>query len=159
MDRRNGEVEHIATIGGTFDVLHLGHKEYIRLAFENADRVLIFVTSDDYSDHDKLYSVRPYSFRVQQVISFVRDIGCENRCEIRCLNSLQQLEIDFIEVDDLRKNIKMAIVSPEYYNLFLRINYLREQLGMRSFLILVKPRKRDKKNSDISSSVLQEYII
>jgi pantetheine-phosphate adenylyltransferase len=149
----NGQ-ERIATIGGTFDVLHIGHKEYIRLAFEYADRVLIYVNSDEYTNGKKHYSVRSFEYRVERLKDFIREIGCENRYEIHCLHKLEQLEIDYLETDGLGNKIYMAIVSPDYYDFFLNINHIREARGMKSFLILVKLRKRDNENKDISSSLI-----
>ncbi len=149
----NGQ-ERIATIGGTFDVLHIGHKEYIRLAFEYADRVLIYVNSDKYTNGKKHYSVRSYEYRVTRLTNFIREIGCENRYEIRCLHRLEQLEADYLETDGLRDKIFMAIVSPDYYDFFLNINRIREARRMKSFLILVKLRKLDNENKDISSSLI-----
>jgi len=150
----NGARERIATIGGTFGILHEGHKEYIQLAFEYVDRVLIYVNSDEYTNGKKHYSVHPFEHRVDQLKAFIKQIGCENRCEIHRLNNLKELETDYLETEDLKEKIYMAIVSPEYYDFFLRLNNAREARGMNSILILVKPRKRDNGN-DISSSLIR----
>lgn len=155
----NGYPERIVTVGGTFDTLHPGHKDYIQLAFEHADRVLIYVNSDEYINGKKLYSVLSYEARVAELMNFIREIECENRCEIRCLHKLEELEIDYLENDNLRNKIYMAIVSPEYYDFFLKINNIREARGMKSFLILVKLRKRDDWNEDISSSLIRHRTI
>jgi len=42
--------KHTVIIGGTFDALHDGHKEYIRTAFEFGDRVFIMLKSEDWKD-------------------------------------------------------------------------------------------------------------
>jgi len=145
----------IATIGGTFDTLHAGHREYIRLAFEYADQVIIYVNSDEYTNGKKLYSVRPYNRRVARLLDFVREIECENRCTIRCLHELTQLEADYLGTNGHDEKIDMAIVSPEYYDFFLNLNRAREAQGKKSLLILVKPRKKDPQNGDISSSAIR----
>ncbi len=157
--QQNGYQDRIATIGGTFDTLHTGHKEYIRLAFEYADRVLIYVSSDEYANRRKNYRVRSYQFRVKRLTNFIREIGCENRYEIRCLHRLGNLETDYLENDDLKDKICMAIVSPAYYKFFLRINLDRVAQGMKSFLILVKFRTRDQNNNDLSSHVIRHSLI
>jgi cytidyltransferase-like protein len=156
----NENKERIATIGGTFDTLHSGHKEYIRLAFEYADRVLIYLNSDEYTNGKKHYSVRPYEFRFEQLKTFIRDIGCESRCEIRRLyNFPEDVKNDYLTDANLKEKINIAIVSPEYYDYFLEINREREARYMNSILILVKPRKLDHNNKDISSSMIRNYDI
>ncbi len=155
----NGYQKLFATIGGTFDTLHAGHKEYIQLAFTYADHVLVYVSSDDYAYRNKNYRARSYEFRVQQLMNFIRELGCEKRYEIRCLHNLEQLKTDYLETDGLNGKICIAIVSPEYYEFFLRINQAREALGMKTFLILVKLRKLDREKRDISSSVIRSNSI
>jgi pantetheine-phosphate adenylyltransferase len=151
--------ERVATIGGTFDTLHAGHKDYIRLAFEYAERVVIYLNSDEYSNGRKHYSVRPYEFRAEQLKTFIQELGGENRYEIRRLYSFpEDVKNDYLNDSDLKDNANIAIVSPEYYNYFLEINSERQARYMSSILILVKPRKLDKNNKDISSSVIRELI-
>lgn len=149
--------ELIVTIGGTFDTLHKGHKEYVRLAFQFADRVLIYVSSDEYVHEKKDYIVRPYETRVKRLKDFIEEIRSAHRCEIRCLHKLEELESDYLENKDIRNNIYMAVVPPEYYDFFLNLNYTREARGMQPFLILVKLRKRDFKNGDFSSSAIRYH--
>ena len=148
--------ERIVTIGGTFGALHDGHRDYIRLAFEYADRILIYVNSNDYTNGKKHYNVLSFESRVERIQCFIRDIRCEKPYEIRCLHSLEQLEFDYLENAELKDKIYMAIVSPDYYDFFLRINLTRETRGMKSFLVLVKLRMKDENNNDISSSNIHQ---
>jgi len=146
----NGHQERIVTIGGTFDTLHIGHKEYIQLAFEYADRVLIYVSTDIYTIGKKSYGVKPYKIRIKPLQNYIKEIGCEGRYQIRCLDKIENLQNDLV-----REKIYMVIVSPEYYNFFLQINHAREKSGVQSFLILVKPRVNyhvGNQVKDISSS-------
>jgi pantetheine-phosphate adenylyltransferase len=154
----NKNQERIATIGGTFDTLHTGHKEYIRLAFEYADRVIIYVTSDEYVNGKKKYSVRPYASRVEELEYFIQSIECDNRYQIRCLHNQDELINDYLKRPDLKEKIYMAIVSPEYYDFFLELNRLREAQGLKSFLILVKPRSYNPLNNDISSYEVRKRL-
>lgn len=146
MFRGTGNEERIATIGGTFDTLHVGHKEYIRLAFECADRVLIFVSSDNYTAGKKSHGAKPYRIRVQRLNEYLQEIGCEKRSEIRRLETQQDLENQLI-----REKIDVVVISPEYYDFFLKINHSREVKGLKSFLILIKMRNH-LQGIDISST-------
>src|SRR5574341_1359585 len=77
MNRENGEQVRIATIGGTFDTLHPGHKEYIQLAFEYADQLLIYVSSDEYCIGKKKYEVHPYEKRIQELEEFINTLNVD----------------------------------------------------------------------------------
>jgi len=135
----------IATIGGTFNKLHRGHKEYIKLAFDYAKNVLIYVNSDEYAVKNKEH--HPISFykkRENELKEYIERHLEENRLErsyeIKCLNNKQELEADFLHGANLRKRISMVIVIPEYYETFSEINKLRQISGSKNFLILVKQR-------------------
>lgn len=154
----NGHEERLVTIGGTFDTLHTGHKSYIRLAFQYADRILIYVTSDEYVIGRKDYNVRPYAERVDELEGFIREIECENRYRIKPLHCLDKLKADFIENHDLRNNLYMTIVSMEYLDLFLDINRARETKNIKSFLILIKPRTFNPSNEDVSSRQIRKLL-
>jgi cytidyltransferase-like protein len=170
MEHKNNDQERLATIGGTFDILHPGHKDYIRLAFEYADRVLIYLSSDEYckdkKDHELLPGflrpkVRPYDDRVKDLVEFLREIKCQDRCLIRRLNKKDDLVYDYIGNPDFREKIYMAIVSPEYYEFFRAINEERPKNGLVNFLILVKERvcyNQNDKIKDYSSSKIHKHI-
>ena len=155
---QNDDSESIATIGGTFDTLHPGHKEYIQLAFEWVERVLIYVSSDEYCNGKKKYKVRPFELRVKELEEFIKTLGCEKRYEICRLNTHEQLMADYFDNPNLHERIHIAIVSPEYYDFFHAINCERKERGMRTFLILVKERKcNGENNKEYSSTKIRKH--
>jgi len=159
MNRENSEQRHIASVGGTFDTLHPGHKEYLLLAFEFADRVMIYVSSDEYCKNKKQYEVRQYATRVQELKDFLVEHNLQNRCEIRCLYHQDVLIVDYLSNPDLGEKIDMAIIGPEYCDFFRELNCKRKELGMRNFLILIKERVYYKNDStkDISSFKIRKH--
>lgn len=144
----------IATIGGTFDTLHQGHKDYIKLAFDFAHYVIIYIKTDAYVNGKKNYQVRPYQERHEKLAEFIRQIGCQSQCEIRPHGNADDLVNDYLNEFTRHDVLYMAMVSPEYYEKFLAINRLREFKGMNSILLIVKPRFRDGGN-DLSSSAIR----
>lgn len=144
----------IATIGGTFDTLHQGHKAYIQLAFDFAHYVIIYIKTDAYVNGKKRYQVRPYQERYEKLTEFVKQIGCQAKCEIRPHGKTDDFIADYLNEFTRHDVLYMAMVSPEYYEKFIAINCLRESKGMNSILLIVKPRFRDGKK-DLSSSVIR----
>jgi len=146
--------ERIATIGGTFDTLHQGHKDYINLAFDFAHYVIIYIKTDEYVNGKKIYQVRPYQERYEKLAEFVRRIGVKDKCEIRPHGNANDFVTDYLNEFTRHDVLYMAMVAPEYYEKFLAINRLRESKGMNSILLVVKPRFRDG-NNDLSSSAVR----
>lgn len=144
----------IATLGGTFDTLHHGHKDYIQLAFEFAQYVIIYIKTDAYVNGKKSYQVRPYQERYEKLAEFVKQIGCQTKCEIRPHGNTDDFVTDYLNEFTQRDVLYIAMVSPEYYEKFLAINRLRESKGMSSILLIVKSRLRDG-NNDLSSSAVR----
>lgn len=52
-----------AAVGGTFEVLHRGHRALLARAFAEADSVLIGLTTDEMADRMRDRRVRPYAER------------------------------------------------------------------------------------------------
>lgn len=141
----------IATIGGTFDTLHAGHKEYIRLAFEFVERVWIYVSADEHANRRKRYVVQPYEVRVEKLEEYLAQSVEPRRYQVRCLRNMEELQRDYLELPELRENIFLAVVSPEYYDFFQNLNAKRETRGLHSFLTLVKRRTLTADKRDLSS--------
>lgn len=154
----NAHNVRIVTIGGTFDTLHIGHKEYIRLALEFSENVWIYVSSDDYAGEQKKYCVRPYNDRVEELKDFLTQNVIYQHYQIRCLNRLEELQRDYLEAPELARGAYMAIVSPEYYDFFQTLNALREMRGLKSFLTLVKRRTLTAELRDLSSYEVRKRL-
>lgn len=153
--------ERIATVGGTFDTLHMGHKDYLSLAFEYADFVRIYVSSDEYCRDKKKYKTRPFKNRVKDLEEFLREIKYQGLYKICPLERLDDLKTDYLKNPDLREKIHLAIVSPEYYDFFNELNQDRINAGLKDFLIMVKQRSyyyKNEKVKDFSSSKTRKHI-
>lgn len=155
----NGNSKRIATIGGTFDVLHHGHKEYIKLAFDFSDYLIIFVSTDKYLKGKKKYSVKPYKDRLKKLMEFIHQLGYQNRYEVRKHKRKNDFKKIYLQTFTKKNTMYMAIVSPEYYKRFIKINRAREKKGMNSILLIVKPRLYENlsngKRVDISSTAIR----
>jgi cytidyltransferase-like protein len=158
MDLTNEGSKRLATIGGTFDALHQGHQDYIKLAFAFSDHTVIYLSTNEYLNGKttgrKNYQVRSYEERYNKLAEFIKEIGCENKCEIRRHNHEDDFKSSYLNEFTNPDVLYMAIVSPEYYTRFLEINRLRETNGMKGILLVVKPRFRFG-NTDLSSSSIR----
>lgn len=150
--------ECIATIGGTFDTLHAGHKEYIRIAFDFAEHVRIYVSADEFAHGYKKYAVRPYEARVEKLTEYLQQNYEYRRFQIRRLRSLEDLREDFLDTPGLRELLRLAIVTPEYYDFFQELNRQREARGLKSFLTLVKQRTLTRDRRDLSSLEVRKRL-
>ena len=145
----NGKNQRTALIGGTFNTLHEGHKYYIKLAFDYAEEVYILLTSDKYAQMSKSYKVNPYESRKERLENYIRK-----------MNSLKQYHIVRMESDCylinfcLENDVTMAILIPEYYPLFQKINNIREDEGKNPFLILVTQRIKTREGFKLSSTLI-----
>ncbi len=159
MNNRNGEPERVATIGGTFNAMHDGHKDYIKLSFDFAERIFIYVTSDRFvNGNGKLYPVQTYQERVKQIENYLTEINKLDKCEIHPIDRVEDILFDYLDNPETNTRFYMAIVTPEYYDFFIKINHIRQKKGIRPFLLLVKMRTRNDKNFDISSCAIYHNL-
>ena len=75
-----------------------------------------------------------------------------DRCNIIKINSEQDI-INFC----LKNEIYLSVVIPEYYQLFERINRLRDCQGLSNLLILVKQRTINSNGFDINSTIEDRF--
>jgi cytidyltransferase-like protein len=138
----------VATIGGTFQAMHLGHRQYLRLALKLADTVHLSLTSGRYASTFKDYPVTPFDVRRKEIKSFLTSIGASDRTkihELTCLDQLKELMLTTV--------LDVALVEPQYLELFQTFNRLRSDLKLDEYCILLKPRTKVD-GLDISSTAL-----
>ncbi|MCG3155355.1 MAG: hypothetical protein DKINENOH_01961 [bacterium] len=151
MSAMNTKSHTIACIGGTFDALHVGHKEYIQMAFAAADFVLIYLASNRCVQREKKYDVRSYRDRCQRLKSYLTESNiAPDRYQIRQIKSRNQLENELAE-----ENVHKAIVVAEYVDMITRINEKRRTNGLPPIQMIRKERTRDDHHHDISSTEMR----
>jgi len=126
---------NVVAVGGTFDRLHKGHKELLRLAFKVGRRVVIGVTSDKMVARSKCNSnVNSFDERVRRLKEWIEAEG---------LNREAHYEI--LMIDDVYgtaiydEQLEALIVSEETLQRGLTINKLRSKRGLKPLVILVIP--------------------
>lgn len=111
-------------MGGTFDVLHLGHLELLRKAFEISHYVVIGLTSDYFAKEKLNKTLRnPFEIRLNNLHSLItREIGSTSF-------EITKLEEEFGPLM-LSNTIDCLVVSSETGFKGERINKLRTNLGL-----------------------------
>ena len=114
-------------MGGTFEPLHVGHKKLIDVAIKLGGKdVMIGITSDDMA-RMRIRSVLPFEIRAENVRQYVlKKYGFEPKI-VKITNPYgRTLEVDF----------EYLVVSPETYEMALKINEKRKQMGKKKINIV-----------------------
>jgi len=114
-------------LGGTFEPLHEGHKKLIDVAIKLGGKsVMIGITSDEMA-RKRFRSVLPFEIRAKNVRQYIkRKYGFEPEIVKICDPYGKTLEIDF----------EYLVVSPETYDVALKINEKRKELGKKPIKIV-----------------------
>ncbi len=132
--RERGDLRYtLAALGGTFAKLHVGHMALLLTAFQNAEKVIIGVTSDSFvSTLSKKHPVPPYEERVMELKQFLRRQGWLER------SRLAQLDDPYgPTVED--PTIEVLVVSPSTAYRAVEINAKRVERRMKPLEVFVCP--------------------
>ena len=104
-------------IGGTFDILHKGHKAFLKKAF-NLGKVTIGLTSDKMAQRIKRREVKGFRYRKKELEEFIKE------------NFSKKAEI--IKIEDefgttLKEDFDYIVVSPATYKNAVLINKKRKK--------------------------------
>jgi pantetheine-phosphate adenylyltransferase len=129
----NGEKQkmRIVAIGGTFEILHKGHRTLLSKAFQLGDRIIIGLTSDEFvTRKQKKHIVSNYNERHENLITFLSNIGMSNRVEIIPLEDPYGPTINDGHIDGI-------VTSRETMKTALAINEIRTQRKFEPLRIYV----------------------
>lgn len=138
-------------IGGTFDLLHKGHRFFLREAVKVAgkDMLVVGITSDEFAL--KLRDeVNPFEERKKRVEEFLKSLGA-NFTIVR----LDDPYGPAIELEEL----EAIVVSEETFSRALEINKIREKRGLRPLKIHKIPIVTGEDYKKISCRKIREGLI
>jgi cytidyltransferase-like protein len=150
----SSELFQLASVGGTFNVLHEGHKRYLTAAFLLARQVHILLSSDSYAKERKAYAPRRLAERRNVLETYLRGAGLNQRAEIEILEAVGDIRLYVITSAAL----DLVVTESTYFAWFDEWNHDRLNNGYDRYHILCKPRTlvagRDVSSSSMSSSAL-----
>ena len=118
-------------LGGTFEILHKGHRKLLSKAFQLGDKIIIGLTSDEFvSKTQKKHVVSNYDERHENLIAFLSRIGISNRVRIIRLEDPYGPTINDDQIDGI-------VTSRETMKTALEINKIRNQRKFRPLQIYV----------------------
>lgn len=116
-------------IGGTFDGLHKGHREFIRKAFILGDKVLICLTSDEMTRKKPLSEkIESYDTRKGNLERFLKSEGW--------LKKSETVKIEDPYSEGLRPELTHILVSGETIKNAEKINAMRKERGLKELGII-----------------------
>ncbi len=121
----------IAT-GGTFDIIHKGHIELLKKAFEISSNVIIGLTSDELAEKKGKKITNDYSARLSSLISVIEQKFPGSTFRI------SKLENDFGPAV-LEEGVQAMVVSEEKSFQGEILNKLRAEKNLPSIKIVVVP--------------------
>jgi len=118
-------------VGGTFDILHIGHEKLLAKAFEIGELVFVGLTGDRLvSKLNKDHSVRTFTVRRRNLQQLLKARGWLDRARITELK-------DSFGPAIRRRRLEAIVVSEETRANGLRVNALRRSRGLKPLRLYV----------------------
>jgi cytidyltransferase-like protein len=120
----------VAAVGGTFDLLHKGHRQLLETAFKVGDRVVIGLTEDSFVKRlHKPHKVEDYAVRESELRKFLNDRSLLSKAEIVPLRDRYGPSVNDGEIEAL-------IVSRRSESYSDQINKIRRSKGLQPLEIV-----------------------
>ena len=140
-------------MGGTFDILHSGHKALFQRALEVGDIVLVGLTTDSRASRNRNKTqINPYHVRLANLQNLLKS-----------MKSLEKFQIVPLDNDwgpsVIDEDFEAIIVSDETKSTAQKINKIRSADGKSELEIVIVPMIRAQDGDRISSSRIRNKEI
>ena len=142
----------LAALGGTFDIIHVGHLALIEKAILISDKIIIGLTSDSFvSKHEKSIT-NNFEKRFENLDKTIREKFPN------CSFEIAQLDDEFGPAV-LEEDVDALVVSDETSQKGDILNYLRKERNLSPVEIIVVPMKLASDGDKISSTRIRNSEI
>lgn len=136
---------HHIVLGGTFDLLHVGHQAIISKAFKLGKFVTIGLTTDKFNQLRNKPSFQNQALRFKSVKGFLKKTGFIERSNILYIN-------DVFGTTLKDPTLQAIVVTSETKSTTYLINKKRSLKGLKKLEIITQPLLKDQKGKIISST-------
>src|SRR5260370_18724174 len=137
-------------VGGTFDILHIGHEKLLAKAFGLGELVFLAVSGDLLvSKLNKAHPVRKFALRRRDLRRVLKARGWARRARITELK-------DPFGPAIRRRRLDALVVSEETRSNGLRVNALRRSQGLKPLLLFVVRMVRTKDGQLLSDTRIRQ---
>ncbi|MCL5435367.1 MAG: pantetheine-phosphate adenylyltransferase [Patescibacteria group bacterium] len=137
----------LVVCGGTFDLLHKGHKTFLKKVFDSSDKVFLGITSNLYTQSiKKSPQIEDFEIRKQAVEQFLDSINVSERVRITSIDNAYE---PYLETST---DYQVIAVTPQTRQTALDINLRRKQNDVSQLDILVIPMELAQDGKEISST-------
>ena len=142
----------LVAMGGTFDVVHIGHMALLDKAFSISSKVIIGLSSDQLAKKRGKNLTSDYPKRLSLLKSVIEKNFPNSSYEI------SKLENDFGPAV-IEGSVKALVVSEETSGKGIRLNELRAERNLSSVRIVVVPMVLAKDGKAISTTRIKNFEI
>jgi|TARA_B100001250_G_scaffold171085_1_gene147345 pantetheine-phosphate adenylyltransferase len=140
-------------MGGTFDILHVGHRTLLSRAAKEGKRILIGLTTDERARKGRsVENLNSYTIRKQNLENLLSSLGFLEKFEIVPLNNDWGPSV-------IDEDYGAIIVSEETKATAENINKIRNKDGKSELKIVVVPMLKSADDKYISSSRIRDKEI
>ena len=133
IERKSMHRYSLVVSGGTFDMFHKGHEEFLKYQLKVSKKIILGITSDEYfKDFPKTHDVQSYKIRKNSLEKFLNNENALDRVKI--------VPIDIKDPSDLKEDpVEALVVTSQTIKGAELINHKRSKSGLVRLPVLTCP--------------------
>ena len=143
---------NITALGGTFDIIHVGHIELIQKAVSISDKIIIGLTSDAFISKNDKKIINNFEQRSENLEKIIREKFPD------CSFEIAKLDDDFGPAV-IQGDVDALVVSEETSKKGAILNALRKERKLGPVEIIIVPMKMASDGNRISSTRIRNSEI